>query len=250
MISGKTQLAGLVGGDVSSSLSPFIHNYIARELGVDMAYAAFNVDSQNLGDAVKGAFALGIKGLNVTAPHKTAVIQLAGSVDDDAAEIGAVNLLKYEKNGYVGYNTDVFGFLKALEFYKALDGLSEVVILGAGGAAKAAAYALQSLPSVTSVTIVRRGEKIAGKGCLFVQAASAGACELLDIVPPKCLANFKTVFDMNYPKDNPWLGCVKSLGIKAFDGKAMLIYQAIKAFEIIWDKDVPSSLAEYLISNL
>jgi len=258
MISGKTRLSGLIGGNVTESLSPLIHNEIAKELGNDMVYLAFNVcadaadgDYKNLEAAVKGAYALGFAGINVTAPYKVAAMEFADCVEDSAKEIGAINLLKYDDSGFVGYNTDVYGVLGALEYYGVrLEGLSEVVVLGTGGAAKAAGYALSRAGSC----VLLRGrddniERLKIGGDLFVQATSAAPEELMRIAPPESLKGFKAVFDMNYAKDNLWLDEVKRLGIKAFDGKVMLVKQAIKAYEIIWGQSVPVNLIDRLLKE-
>ena len=151
----KTELHGLIGSPVEHSLSPFIHSYFAEYTGNSTAYAAFSVGESNLSDAVKGAYALGIKGLNITMPYKQAVIPLLYELDESAKRINAVNTIKHTKNGYVGYNTDISGFVMTLEKHGAHIKDRSVVIFGAGGSAASAAFAAASL-GAAEIIIVNR----------------------------------------------------------------------------------------------
>lgn len=141
-INGHTRLIGLIGNPVEHTLSPVIHNGISEAMDVQSVYVPFKVEAERLGAAVRGAFELNILGMNVTVPHKNAVIEHLVEVDDAAREIGAVNTLvrSRDKHGYKGYNTDMMGLRRQI----LEDGISlkgeTVVILGAGGAAKAVVY--------------------------------------------------------------------------------------------------------------
>ncbi|MCL2854245.1 MAG: shikimate dehydrogenase [Defluviitaleaceae bacterium] len=250
IVTGKTRMAGLIGANTRNSLSPYIHNFLSQKMGQDALYAAFDVDAHDLADAVKGAYALGFAGLNVTAPHKISVMDFIANLDKSAEKVSAVNLLKYTEEGVFGYNTDVCGVLSALKHHKTPQPKS-VTILGTGGASKSAQLALSN----SRLTIINRNNAEAGalhniQGDLFVQATSATPEHLLQILPPQLLSNFGTVFDMNYPKANPWLDRVKALKIPAFDGIAMLAYQAIKAYEIIWSTNIPEEMAQELFFHL
>ena len=140
MIDGKTVVCGLIGDPVEHTLSPVIHNTLAQETGRNLVYVPFPVKAERVGDAVRGARALSIRGLNATVPHKSAVIPYLSGVEREAALIGAVNTLVPEEGGYRGYNTDLSGLGRAL----ASDGVKlsgeRVILLGAGGAARAAAF--------------------------------------------------------------------------------------------------------------
>lgn len=141
-IGGSTRLIGLIGNPVEHTLSPVIHNGISRALGVQSVYVPFKVEKDGIGSAVKGAYELNILGLNVTVPHKNAVIEHLVGIDEAAKHIGAVNTLVRDEaeHGYIGYNTDMPGLLRQVTE----DGISlkgrTVVILGAGGASKAVVY--------------------------------------------------------------------------------------------------------------
>ena len=136
-IGGTTKLCGLIGNPVGHTKSPAIHNLLAERTGFDLAYGAFPVPEGSLESAVKGAFALGIFGMNVTVPYKQEVIPFLCDIDPLAKKIGSVNTLVRCENGYKGYNTDMPGLMRAFES----DGVDikgeDIVVLGAGGVARA-----------------------------------------------------------------------------------------------------------------
>ena len=136
-ITGTTGVLGLIGNPVRHTMSPLIHNTISEELGKDLKYLPFPVE-EDVTAAVKGAYHLGIQGLNVTVPHKTAVIEALTEIDDAAKMIGAVNTLVRTEGGYKGYNTDMPGLGRALKRRGISLKDQQVVILGAGGASRAA----------------------------------------------------------------------------------------------------------------
>ena len=110
-INGNTRLLGVIGNPVEHTMSPVIHNNLADIMGDNLAYAPFRVENENVGDAVRGAFALNMLGLNVTVPHKSAVIPYLKEIDPLAERIGAVNTLVRCEGGFKGYNTDMPGRL-------------------------------------------------------------------------------------------------------------------------------------------
>ncbi len=111
---GKTRVCGLIANPVEHSMSPMMHNFFAQRTGVNLAYVPFKVEEDRVGDAVKGAYALNILGMNVTVPHKQRVMEFLSELDEDARAIGAVNTLVRTDEGYKGYNTDGAGFSRAL----------------------------------------------------------------------------------------------------------------------------------------
>lgn len=139
-IDGKTRLLGLMGDPVEHTLSPVIHNTLSEILGLNNVYVPFHVKKEGLAKAVEGAFQLNILGLNVTVPHKNDVIASLCSVSDEGLAIGAVNTLVRTENGYRGYNTDMLGLTREIKSYGIELVGRKVIILGAGGAAKAVAY--------------------------------------------------------------------------------------------------------------
>lgn len=141
-INGNTRTIGLIGNPVEHTLSPVIHNGISNELGICSVYVPFKVEDDGVEAAVKGAYELNILGMNVTVPHKNRVMEVLVDIDDGAKHIGSVNTLVRvdDKHGYKGYNTDMLGLQRQIHE----DGISLldkiVVVLGAGGAAKAVVY--------------------------------------------------------------------------------------------------------------
>ncbi len=131
-IDGNTRVIGIIGNPVRHTKSPRIHNYISEKLDINMVYVPFEVTG-DIKTAVKGAFELGIVGMNITVPYKTDVIESLSDIDPIAERIGAVNTLVRTKEGYKGYNTDMLGLERAvLSEGINLNG-ETAVLLGAGG---------------------------------------------------------------------------------------------------------------------
>ncbi|MFY9638058.1 MAG: shikimate dehydrogenase [Methanobacterium sp.] len=154
MITGKTSVFGIIGDPVEHSLSPAMHNAAFEKLCLDNIYVPFLVKAEELEDAIKGAHAMGIKGLNVTIPHKTEVINYLDYLDIAAGLIGAVNTIEFGENGAIGHNTDGIGAIRAIEEITSVKN-KKFIILGAGGAARAVSFQL-FLSGAKSLTISNR----------------------------------------------------------------------------------------------
>jgi shikimate dehydrogenase len=141
MITGKTSVFGIIGDPVDHSLSPGMHNAAFDSIGLDHIYVPFHVKTEELEDAINGARAMGIRGLNVTIPHKTEVIKYLDYLDFAAGLIGAVNTIEFGENGAVGHNTDGIGAIRAIEDVTRVKG-KKIMVLGAGGAARAISFQL------------------------------------------------------------------------------------------------------------
>ncbi len=143
-ISGKTTVVGLIGWPVSHSHSPAMHNAAAQALGLDLVYVALPVAPERVSTAVSGLAALGIRGVNVTVPHKQAVLPLLDELDTAVSLIGAVNtiVVQRETGQLSGHNTDWRGFLADLATHHVDVQGRGCFILGAGGSARAIAYAI------------------------------------------------------------------------------------------------------------
>ena len=139
MINGKTNVFGIIGDPVEHTLSPGMHNAAFKKLDMNNIYVPFHVNAEELEDAIAGAYALGIKGLNITIPHKTEVIKYLDYLDIAAGLIGAVNTIEFGKEGAVGHNTDGIGAVRAINEITSVKN-KKVMILGAGGAARAVAF--------------------------------------------------------------------------------------------------------------
>ncbi len=154
LISGKTRLCGIIGDPIEHTMSPVMHNAAFKNKGVDCAYLAFRVKKEELGKAIEGMRALNMRGLNITIPHKVAVIQFLDELDHLADKIGAVNTIVNNGGVLRGYNTDATGFLQALRERGVEPRGKRVVILGAGGASRAISFILAERGS--SLAILNR----------------------------------------------------------------------------------------------
>jgi shikimate dehydrogenase len=149
-LSGRTALYGVMGHPVGHSLSPAMHNAAYAALGIDAVYVPLPVTPEALHDAIRGAHALGFLGLNVTVPHKQRAAQLCVALDRVAEEIGAVNTLRRVAEGYEGSNTDAPACLALLQAAGVGKG-ARALVLGAGGASRAAVWALMRLEARAKV---------------------------------------------------------------------------------------------------
>ncbi|MBA7469472.1 Shikimate dehydrogenase (NADP(+)) [subsurface metagenome] len=154
MISGRTRICGIIGDPIEHSMSPVMHNAAFKNEGVDYVYLPFRVKKEELGKAIEGMRALNIRGLNITIPHKVAVIQFLDELDPLADKIGAVNTIVNNDGVLTGYNTDATGFLQALLERGIEPRGKSVVILGAGGASRAISFILAERGS--SLVILNR----------------------------------------------------------------------------------------------
>jgi len=149
-----TRICGIIGDPIEHTVSPEIHNAVFKNKGVDYLYLPFRVKREELGKAIEGMRALNIRGLNVTIPHKVAVMQFLDKLDPLADRIGAVNTIVNDDGVLTGYNTDATGFLQALLERGIEPKGKKVVILGAGGASRAISFILAETGS--SLVILNR----------------------------------------------------------------------------------------------
>lgn len=154
MISGKTRVCGVIGDPIEHTMSPVMHNAAFKELGLDYLYVSFRVRKEELGEVMESVRALNMRGLNVTLPHKVAIIPFLDKLDPLAKKIGAVNTIVNDDGVLTGYNTDATGFLQALLDNGVKPEGKRVVILGAGGASRAISYILAE--RVTHLVILNR----------------------------------------------------------------------------------------------
>ncbi len=258
-ISGSTRIVGIIGWPVAHSLSPVMHNAAFSALGLDWTYVAFPVDPAEVSTALLGLRAAGIAGLNVTIPHKQAVLDSCASVSDAVAVIGAANtLVPRADGGWHADNTDAPGFLRALDEAAPLSlAGTRVLILGAGGAARAVAFAVQSRGAEILVAN-RTVERAAGLGApvQFTRAAvedAAATCGLIvnctslglhdhtipEALPLDCLGPGHVVADVVYrPSGTAWLAAASSQGARCVDGLGMLLHQGAAAF-VQWTGQEP-----------
>ncbi|AGT32862.1 shikimate 5-dehydrogenase [Geobacillus genomosp. 3] len=250
---------GLIGFPVGHSLSPLMHNDAFARLGIPARYHLFSVKREQVGEAIAGVRALGIAGVNVTIPHKMAVIPFLDDIDDHARRIGAVNTIVNENGRLVGYNTDGPGYVRALEeeMEVALDG-KRILLIGAGGGARGIYFSLLSTAAeridIANRTIekaeqlVRSGEG-EGRSAFFSLAEAERRVAEYDIMinttsvgmhpkedeQPLSLEGLRPgtiVSDIIYnPLETKWLKEAKARGARVQNGVGMLVYQGALAFE-------------------
>lgn len=286
-VKGTTEVYAVIGCPVRHSLSPVIHNTMAHRLKKDFIYTALEVEPEALESAVKGAYALGIKGINVTVPHKRAVMDMLCAIDKRAEAVGAVNTLKYTPNGYEGYNTDVIGSYYALKNAGYDIRGKRVLLTGAGGAGNACAVmacdcgceslfiANRTAPKADALAdnlrkryscdIHTLGLDNIGsiEGCdLIINATTLGFGDKKALTPVEDKGFFRAkgvelVFDVIYPRSR-LLNEAAEEGAYTLDGFDMLVYQALAAEEIWFDesfdigtqKEICTLLREYYKENL
>lgn len=274
------QYLGIFGDPISHSLSPLLHDTISSDLGLDIRYIPFHI-TDNLGLAVKMAYEDGILGLNITVPHKQAVMEHLVEVDEAARVIGAVNTLVRVDGGYKGYNTDMPGLAKALmNEGVSLDG-KNIIMLGAGGAARAVAYMCLNY-GANKVYIVNRtfenAKKIADDmnkafGCEKIQAVAAEDYKSIPqdkYIMIQCtsvglhkgdglpLVEDETFYDMAdvgvdliyNPAKTTFLNVMESKGAKAINGLGMLLNQGIIAYEYWNDVRISDELSDKVYQAL
>ncbi|EMA37678.1 shikimate dehydrogenase [Halococcus hamelinensis] len=252
------QVFGLLGNPVSHSLSPPMHEAAYDELGMDARYVTFEPDESDLETAIEGARALGIEGLNVTIPFKQAVLDHCDP-DDLATRIGAVNTLDFGGEEVTGHNTDAVGVTRAFAHHD-VPLAGRAVLVGAGGAGRAAAFALAdegievSIANRTVGTAHDLAEAVdgaSGHGLdeldgllagadLLVNATSVGMEGDESPVPEGALHGDLAVLDAVYsPIETRLLRDARAAGATTVDGGWMLLYQGVAAFERWTGREAP-----------
>jgi len=263
VISGRTRLCGIIGDPIEHTMSPVMHNAAFERMGIDYLYVPFRVKKEQLAKAIEGVRALNIRGLNVTIPHKVAIIPFLDGLDPLAEKIDAVNTIVNDDGILTGYNTDATGFLQAL-LERGIEPRGEnIVILGAGGASRAISFILaergsnlvilnrlleldwaEELASRLSHIFTKEVEalelkeenlaEVLEKADILVNATSVGMTPNIDetLVPFNLLKPSLVVFDIVYnPIKTRLLREAEQAGAKTISGVDMLVWQGALAFE-------------------
>jgi len=272
-INAATQLCAVLGSPIRHSASPAMHNAAYATLGLNWRYLALEVDPKNLRAAIDGARVMGFIGLNLTVPHKLLAVDMVDELDVSAQTWGAVNTIKFvaAENGTtraIGYNTDAEGLATSLreDLKVELHG-AKVLLLGAGGAGRAAALKL-SEENVAELYLVNRtaskAEEIAAEIAkrwpavkvtigypktnidLVLNATSLGL-KTGDASPLDesrfLLKNASAVYDMIYkPAETPLLAAAKAVGCRTANGIGMLVWQGARAFTIWTGQAAPAAV--------
>ena len=258
------KIFGIIGNPVEHSLSPVMHNAAFKYLNIDAVYFKFKVDLRRLKDAILGADSLGFGGLNVTVPFKEEAIKYT-TPDTLAEEIGAINTIKFGRT-VEGFNTDAVGAVMALKEVTDIKD-SNVLILGAGGAARAVAYALSSHSEKVFIAnrTFKKGfdlaKKVGGEPIkldeipniiksvdIVINTTTVGLNEDRSLLYHKDLHKDMVVFDLVYsPVKTRLLREAEIAGAKTLNGIKMLLYQGAASFEVWTGIKAPLDLMEEAI---
>ncbi len=281
VLPGKTALCGIIGDPIEHSLSPAMHNAAFRKMGMDYLYLPFKVSKEELGSFVAGIRVLKVRGLNVTIPHKVAVLPFLDRLDPLAQKIGAVNTIVNDDGCLTGYNTDAGGFLQALRERGIEPKDKRVVVLGAGGASRAVSFSLAEQGS--HLVILNRASGIAGArelagslsqafgstvaalaltrqnlrkalepADILVNTTSVGMSPAIDQTPVDAdlLRPNLIVYDIIYnPVKTRLLREAETKGANTISGIDMLVGQGALAFEKWTGRQAPTALMKAVITK-
>jgi shikimate dehydrogenase len=278
-VSGKTQIFGIIGCPIEHTLSPVMHNTAFEALGMEAVYLPFSVRPEDLGKATMALRALNVSGVNVTLPHKGAVIEFLDDIDVFAKRVGAVNTVIQKSGKLHGYNTDGAGFMLSLrkDAHFEPEG-KKVVILGAGGAAAAVAMALSDA-GVRRIVVANRNKDRAevltkrirkyydreaipialdeGRALywliresdLLVNATSVGLIGPDKLkINPNSFHDKLLVFDLIY-RETQLLKIARRRGSKIIDGLGMLVSQGARSFELFTGKRAPFRIMKTAVEH-
>ena len=269
-ITGTTKMCALIGNPTEHSLSPMIHNSISFMTRNDMAYTTFCVEKDKLGDAINGAYALGIQGMNVTVPYKESVMEHLVETDPLAEAVGAVNTLIRTEGGFKGANTDILGFARSIKEAGFDIRGKKACVLGAGGVARAICFALAEA-GIQSIYILNRtkeksisirnalnkyygykaidihihdyesADKLNINDFLLIQTTNVGMYPNND----DCILESSSLyekaafgFDVIYnPYETSFMKKLTEHGKKSINGLDMLLYQAVESYKM-WFSDL------------
>ena len=273
----KTGLLGVIGDPIAHSLSPVLHRFLIQQYDLPYCYHAFRVPTEQLEAALLGARALGVTGLNVTLPHKQAVMRWLDEIDAEAQAIGAVNTVVFRQGRLLGTNTDAAGFLQGLQESGVEVRGRTVFVLGAGGAARAVCRAVQQAGAREWYIYNRtreRAEALAAAfggaaaelelaaalpaGSLVINATRVGMAPEVEASPlPEAQFRADCVYvDLVYnPLRTRFLQQAQAVGAATVDGLGMLIFQGVRSLEIWLEREFDTEefyqpLRQHLVSIL
>lgn len=274
MITSNTINLGIIGDPIEHSFSPRMHNFIANAVNMDYVYTAFHVKPDGLSDAIAGVRALGIRGINVTAPHKIAVMQYLDEISPRAERLGAVNTVVNCGGRLCGYNTDSEGFYMSLTNAGIRVEGSKILVMGAGGVVKPTIMRLiEAKPEKIAIVNRARVKAQATAEMIYdltgfhvdtdivepdfdivINTTTAGMAPQLDVLPCSNIEEINNLdfihsgmaaVDMIYnPAETLFLKEAKERGAKTLNGLDMLIYQGIIAYELFTETKLPEDMAD------
>ncbi|MNZ86589.1 Shikimate dehydrogenase [compost metagenome] len=278
-IDSHTILYGVIGDPIRHSKSPIMMNRAFRETGMNGAYMAFHVTENRLADFAAGVRAMGIRGVNVTIPHKLDIMKELDHIDEGARAIGAVNTIVNEDGRLIGYNTDGIGYVRSLkeEAEPELAG-KRIVVIGAGGAARGIVYALAGEKpehvAIANRSVERAGQlaasfrdrcdieavsherlqELCGQADVVINTTSVGMFPHIEETPVDAawLKPGAVASDLIYnPIKTAFLKQAEQRGCRIHGGLGMFIYQGAYAFEYWTGRPAPvAAMRETVLAAL
>lgn len=268
LISGKTHLTGILGGteQVKLSLSPAIHNAAFKDLNLDWVYLPFGTTPENLETAIRGLAAAGVRGMNVTMPHKLPAMAAMNQIAPSAQRVGALNTIEVLPDGeLVGHNTDGDGLIRFLDWDLGVSLLEcHALVVGTGGSARAAVASLGAAGVAHLCVLARDLDKaedlrtVAGnvifetadlfgdcenwvsQADVVINATPVGQANELPVIPVAALSPEVVLVDLVYrPPVTPLIAAARARGVMAHSGLGMLLHQAALSFEIWTGVEAP-----------
>ena len=274
ILSGKARVAGIIGWPVSHSRSPRLHGFWLERHAIDGAYIPLAIRPEDFPAAVRGLVASGFAGANVTLPNKIAAFEVCDTVDATARRAGAVNTLVFENGKITGSNTDGWGFIANLKAHGVALAAGSVLILGAGGSARAIAAALQDagvtvalanrtraraealardLPGLRIVEWAHRHAALQDHA-MVVNTTSLGMAgqAALELDLSKAPMGMVVADIVYVPLETPLLAAARLAGLRPVEGLGMLLYQAIPGFKAWFGVEpvVDTALRAFVVADL
>lgn len=256
----------IIGDPINHSLSPAIHNAAFNTLGLNCSYIALRVQEGQLKNSIDSLRAINIGGFNVTMPHKVKVLNYVDRCDKTVQLVGAANTVNNEEGKFCAYNTDVAGFIRPLRERKISFNGIEVLILGAGGAARAVVVALSGERGIANINIFNRNtdrstnlsklvkelglkasivsnddiQKMASKSELIINTTPLGMSNEESLIKSASISKDSIVYDIVYkPINTKLIVNAKTAGAQVVYGYEMLLEQATASFKIWLKMDPP-----------
>ena len=274
ILSGHARVAGIAGWPVTYSRSPRLHGFWLKRHGIDGAYIPLPIRPGEFAIAMRGLFAAGFAGANVTIPHKIAAFEICDAVDESARRAGAVNTLVSREGRIEGSNTDGYGFVANLRAHGVNPAAGPALLLGAGGSARAVAAAL--LDAGAPVTVANRtraraealardlpglhvadwDDRVAALAdhALVVNTTPLGMVghEPLDLDLSRAPASLVVADNVYVPLETPLLAVARARGLRCVEGLGMLLHQAAPGFQAWFGVEplVDEELRQFVAADL
>lgn len=250
---------GLLGKKLSHSLSPLLHSAFFEEMGIEAEYKLYEVAEDEIDNFKNYMFENSIEGVNITVPYKKAFLDKLDFISDKAKEIGAINLLYIKENKFYGDNTDYYGFKQTLLTNQIEPSGKKIAIIGRGGAS-ASVYKVLKDMGAEDIAFYFRKDKLSKiefpediSGDIIINTTPVGMYPNIEdnIVDEQILKKFKIAIDLIYnPLETKFLKIARENNLKTINGMEMLIGQALKTDEILYDIVLSNQLREKIIKKI